>query len=64
MTEALKMVRKELGNDAVILNSKPIFTGGFLGMFKKRSIEVFAAIDRQKDKSILCLQSKRRKRFL
>ncbi|WP_028392835.1 flagellar biosynthesis protein FlhF [Bacillus cihuensis] len=47
MTEALKMVREELGNDAVILNSKPIFTGGFLGMFKKRSIEVYAAVDPQ-----------------
>ncbi len=41
------MVRDELGNDAVILSSKPIFTGGFLGMFKKRSIEVFAAVDPQ-----------------
>ncbi|MGX2959276.1 flagellar biosynthesis protein FlhF [Peribacillus sp. JNUCC 23] len=47
MTEAIKMVRDELGNDAVILSSKPIFTGGFLGMFKKRSIEVFAAVDPQ-----------------
>ncbi|MGE8079140.1 flagellar biosynthesis protein FlhF [Peribacillus loiseleuriae] len=47
MTKAIKMVRDELGNDAVILSSKPIFTGGFLGMFKKRSIEVFAAVDPQ-----------------
>lgn len=47
MSEAIKMVRDELGNDAVILSSKPIFTGGFLGMFKKRSIEVFAAVDPQ-----------------
>ncbi|WP_110929432.1 flagellar biosynthesis protein FlhF [Bacillus massiliglaciei] len=45
MTEAMKQIRSELGNDAVILNSKPVYTGGFLGMFKKRTIEVIAAID-------------------
>jgi flagellar biosynthesis protein FlhF len=45
MPEAMKRIRAELGNDAVILHSKIIHTGGFLGMFKKRSIEVMAAID-------------------
>ncbi|SFC07537.1 flagellar biosynthesis protein FlhF [Bacillus sp. OV322] len=45
MSEAMKQIREELGADAVILNSKPLFSGGFLGLFKKRSIEVIAAAD-------------------
>jgi flagellar biosynthesis protein FlhF len=45
MPEAMKQIRAELGNDAVILNSKIVTTGGFLGLFKKENIEVIAAID-------------------
>ncbi|WP_174735024.1 flagellar biosynthesis protein FlhF [Mesobacillus harenae] len=45
MPEAMKRIRSELGSDAVILNSRVIKTGGFLGFFKKSSIEVIAAID-------------------
>lgn len=45
MPEAMKQIRAELGNDAVILNSKIVTTGGFLGFFKKENIEVIAAID-------------------
>lgn len=45
MPEAMKRIRAELGNNAVILHSKVIYTGGFLGLFKKRNIEVLAAID-------------------
>ncbi|WP_409299305.1 flagellar biosynthesis protein FlhF [Peribacillus sp. SCS-26] len=45
MALAMKQVRDELGNDAVILNSKVIHTGGILGLFKKRMFEVVAAID-------------------
>ncbi|WP_017471901.1 flagellar biosynthesis protein FlhF [Amphibacillus jilinensis] len=45
MPEVMQKVRKELGSDAVILNSKVIYTGGFLGLFKKRNIEVVAAIE-------------------
>lgn len=45
MPEVMQKVRKELGNDAVILHSKGVYTGGFLGLFKKRNIEVVAAID-------------------
>ncbi|SFM31967.1 flagellar biosynthesis protein FlhF [Gracilibacillus orientalis] len=48
MPEVMKFVRKELGSDAVILNSKVIHEGGFLGLFKKRKIEVLAAIDQTK----------------
>ena len=45
MPEVMKLVRNELGNDAIILNSRVIQTGGFLGLFKKRGIEVVAALD-------------------
>ncbi|MCH1623766.1 flagellar biosynthesis protein FlhF [Ferdinandcohnia quinoae] len=45
MPEAMKMVRSELGSDAVILNSKVVQTQGFLGLFKKKNFEVIAAID-------------------
>ncbi|WP_050614794.1 flagellar biosynthesis protein FlhF [Bacillus testis] len=47
MAEAMSLIKGELGEDAVILNSKVTFTGGFLGFFKKRGIEVIAAIDPQ-----------------
>lgn len=47
MPEAMQKIRKELGSDAVILNSRKIKTAGFLGMFKKTNIEVIAAKDRQ-----------------
>lgn len=45
MPEALQRIRAELGKNAIILDTKPIRTGGFLGMFGKRRIEVIAADD-------------------
>lgn len=45
MPEAMKLIRAELGNDAVILNSKIVHTGGFFGLFRKKKIEVIAAVD-------------------
>ncbi|WP_327063176.1 flagellar biosynthesis protein FlhF [Jeotgalibacillus soli] len=45
MSEAMKKIRDELGHDAVILNSKVIYTGGFLGLFKSKQIEVVAGVD-------------------
>lgn len=45
MPEAMRLVRAELGNDAVILNSRVIETGGFLGFFRKKNFEVIAAVD-------------------
>lgn len=40
MAEAMKRIREELGSDAIILSSKAVYIGGFLGLFKKRNIEV------------------------
>ena len=45
MPEAMNVIRKELGPEAVILNSKEVKRGGFLGLFKKKRIEVIAALD-------------------
>ncbi|KAF0825837.1 flagellar biosynthesis protein FlhF [Cytobacillus firmus] len=45
MPDATKQIRAELGKDAVILNSRVVYTGGVLGFFKKRNIEVMAAAD-------------------
>ncbi|MUT66371.1 flagellar biosynthesis protein FlhF [Paenibacillus sp. NEAU-GSW1] len=45
LPEALPMIRSELGKDAVILNTKEIRVGGFMGMFRKKKMEVIAAIE-------------------
>ncbi|NCU16514.1 flagellar biosynthesis protein FlhF [Pallidibacillus pasinlerensis] len=45
MPDAMKKISQELGKDAVILNSKVVYSGGFLGLFRKKNIEVIAAID-------------------
>ena len=45
MPDALQKIRSDLGKDAVILNTKEIRSGGFLGFFGKKKIEVVAAID-------------------
>ena len=43
--EALPLIRADLGKDAVILSTKEIKTGGVLGMFAKRRVEVLAAVE-------------------
>lgn len=45
MNEAMIKIKNDLGMDAVILNTRKIKTGGFLGLFKKSVLEVVAAID-------------------
>ncbi|MGZ9584620.1 flagellar biosynthesis protein FlhF [Paenibacillus marinisediminis] len=45
MPEAMSLIRQELGKDAVIVSTKEVKTGGFAGMFRKRMIEVTAAVD-------------------
>jgi flagellar biosynthesis protein FlhF len=45
MPDALQKIRSDLGKDAVILNTKEIRSGGFLGLFGKKKIEVIAATD-------------------
>lgn len=45
MVEAMKKVRMDFGDDALILSSNVIKSKGFLGLFKKKSVEVVAGFD-------------------
>jgi flagellar biosynthesis protein FlhF len=45
VSEALPLIRSELGSDAVILSTKDVNIGGFMGMFRKRRTEVVAAVE-------------------
>lgn len=45
LPEAVTLIRAELGKDAVILDSKEIRIGGFMGMFRQKKMEVIAAIE-------------------
>ena len=47
MTEALRLVKRDLGDDAVILSAKEIRPGGFFSALKKKHVEITAAIDYQ-----------------
>jgi flagellar biosynthesis protein FlhF len=48
MAEALKMIKKEFGSEAVILSAKTIKKpAGLLGTLKKSGVEITAASDRQ-----------------
>lgn len=42
MPLALKMVRQQLGDNAIIVNTRSIKTGGVLGLFRKQKYEVTA----------------------
>lgn len=45
--EALLKVKMDLGNDALILNTKKVRKKGILGLFSQPMIEVMAAVDEQ-----------------
>lgn len=45
MVEAMKKVRADFGDDAIILSSNVVNSNGFLGFFKKKSVEVVAGFD-------------------
>ncbi|WP_252503589.1 flagellar biosynthesis protein FlhF [Sporosarcina sp. Marseille-Q4943] len=45
MVEAMNKVRADFGDDAVILSSNVVTSKGFLGFFKKKSVEVVAGFD-------------------
>jgi flagellar biosynthesis protein FlhF len=47
MPEAMKRIRVDFGSDAIILSTKEIKVGGFLGMFQKKKIEVIAAVENE-----------------
>ncbi|HHY05620.1 MAG TPA: flagellar biosynthesis protein FlhF [Clostridia bacterium] len=45
MQEAMERIKSELGNEAVILHTRYFKEGGFLGLFRKKYVEVTAAVD-------------------
>lgn len=45
MQEAALLIRKELGNEAVILNSKKLKSENGLGLVNKPAVEVIAVLD-------------------
>lgn len=45
MPEIMHQIRADLGPDAVILKTNEKMHGGFMGLFKKKKIEVVAALD-------------------
>lgn len=45
--EALVLVRQEMGEDAVILDSRAVRAGGVLGLGGREMVEVMAAVDEQ-----------------
>lgn len=59
MPEAMNLVRKELGSDAVILNSKEVQRNGFFGFLKKKKIEVYAALDKDPLKEEKVIEQKK-----
>ena len=46
IAEAMKQIRIELGDDAVIINSKVVTTKRFFGLVRKKHFEVVAGVDR------------------
>lgn len=43
--EALKMIKSEMGSDAIILHQNRIKNKGIIGFFQKRKVEVVAAVE-------------------
>lgn len=48
MVEAMQKVRADFGDHAIILSSNVVESKGFLGLFKKKSVEVVAGYDTPK----------------
>lgn len=53
IAEAMKLIRAELGDDAVILNSKVVVTKKLFGLIKQKSFEVVAGVDQVEKKSVV-----------
>ena len=53
IAEAMKLIRTDLGEDAVILNSKVVVTKKFFGLVKQKSFEVVAGVDQVEKKTLV-----------
>ncbi len=47
LQEGLQQIRKDMGKDAVIIESRTVRERGLKGIFKPRRLEILAALDRQ-----------------
>ena len=45
MVNAMKKIRADFGDDAIILSSNVVKSKGYFGLFKKKSVEVVAGYD-------------------
>lgn len=45
VTEAISLIKQDLGEDALILNTKKVKKGGLFGLFQKEKLEVVAAVE-------------------
>ena len=45
MGEAMERIKRELGKDAIILNTRQVKVGGFFGLFAKKKVELVASVD-------------------
>lgn len=45
VAEAIPMIKRDLGADALILNTKKVKKGGIFGLFQKEKLEVIAAVE-------------------
>ena len=52
IAEAMKLIRADLGEDAVILNSKVVVTKKLFGLVKQKSFEVVAGVDQVEKKPL------------
>lgn len=52
IAEAMKLIRTELGEDAVIINSKVVVTKKLFGLIKHKNFEVLAGVDNVETKPI------------
>src|SRR6185437_455752 len=52
MVDVMKKVRADFGDDAIILSSNVVKSKGFLGLFKKKSVEVVAGFDEPAQKYV------------
>lgn len=53
LPQAIQRIRVELGENAVILNTKETKTGGFLGLFQRKKLEVIAASEDSAPKDVV-----------
>lgn len=58
MGEAMERVKRELGEDAVILNTRNIKVGGVFGFFQQKKVELVATLEENKKEQAATLVSK------